>query len=57
MGKLGALAGILGMLVWGFAVFGRFYGAPSIHGFSAVTVFSLGTGMVVLGCFLRSFKK
>ena len=57
MRKLGAVAGVLGILVWGLAVFGRFYGASTIHGFAAGTVFSVGTALVVLGCFLKLLKK
>ena len=57
MGKLGIVAGILGILVWALAFFGRFHGAPTIYGFAASTVFSGGTALVVLGCFLRLLKK
>ena len=57
MEKLGTVAGILGVLVLGLAVVGRFHGAPTVHGFAAGTVFLVGTTLLVLGCFLRSFKK
>jgi hypothetical protein len=57
MGRLGSVAGVLGILVCVAAVFGRFCSLRTIHGFSAGSVLLVGTTLLVLGCFLRSLKK
>lgn len=57
MGKSGIVAGVLGILVCILSVAGRFYGEPTIFGFSATSMLLVGTSLLTLGCFLRLLKK
>jgi len=47
----------LGLLVYILAMAGRFYGEPTILGFQAINIFNVGTGFLVLGCFVKLSKK
>lgn len=57
MDKLGIVAGVLGILVCIVSVIGRYYGSPQVFGMEARTVLLIGTSLLVLGCFLKTFKK
>ena len=57
MGKLGSMAGVLGILVCILSVVGRFYGKPTVFGFHASSVLLLGTSLLAAGCFLKLLKK
>ena len=53
MSGCGTVAGILGELVCLAAVYGRFNGAPTVMGHKAISIFTVGVGLMVLGCFKK----
>ena len=56
-GKGACVLGILGILVCLAAVAGRFYGAPSFLGFSAINVFIVGVGLISTACWAKLESK
>lgn len=53
MSSCGTLAGILGELICIAAVVGYFHGKPTVMGHKAITIFTIGIGFMVLGCFKK----
>ena len=53
MSGCGTVVGIAGELVCLAAVAGRFWGSPSFLGHKAASVFLVGVGLMVLGCFKK----
>ncbi len=53
MSMCGTLSAILGELICIGAVAGYFYGKPTVMGHKAITVFTIGIGFMVLGCFKK----
>lgn len=57
MDKLGTVAGVLGILICICAIAGRFIGNPMVFHSEASTILLLGATSVVIGSFLKTFKK